>query len=174
MAPTLNNKGFKCKRKDCLFRNRGYNASHACDYAAITGRTRTRRNKPADSARCEYYFPKPKMPRRRGYSLTGPAWESTAKRLHAAGYSVEVIARALSQEPESVEAVLKLSELPKNKRPKATLSRYNWRKAEEMYKAGASDKEIALAIGCSKGRVHQWRVAYMLPTNNPKGKKVKI
>lgn len=125
MAATQNNQGFKCKHKDCLFRNHGnraHNASHACDYSTITGRTRTRRNKPTDSANCEYYFKKPRMPRRRGYSLTGPVWESTAKSLAAAGYSVEVIARALSQEPESVEAVLKLSELPKNKRPRYTFS----------------------------------------------------
>lgn len=172
MAATQNNQGFKCKRKDCLFRNRGYNASHACDYSTITGRTRTRRNKPADSARCEYYFPKPKMPRRRGYSLTGPAWESTAKSLHAAGYSVEVIAQALSQKPESVEAVLKLADMPKDDRPRYTFSRFDWGKAAELYKAGKTDAAIAKAIGCSGSNVHHWRTAHKLPTNNPKGKKV--
>lgn len=172
MAPTPNNKGFKCKHKDCLFRNRGYNASHACDYSTITGRTRTRRDKPADSANCEYYLKKPRMPRRRGYSLTGPVWESTAKSLHAAGYSVEVIARALSQEPESVQAVLKLADMPKDKRPRYTFSRFDWGKAAELYKAGKTDAAIAQAIGCSESRVHHWRSAFGLPTNNPKGKKV--
>lgn len=85
---------------------------------------------------------------------------------------VKVFARVLSQEPESVEAVLKLAEMPKDKRPRYTFSRYDWGKAEELYRAGKSDAAIAKVLGCSESTVWQWRAAFGLPTNNPKRKKV--
>ena len=49
MAPTPQVKVFKCRHKDCVFRNRRNFVDHACEYAAMTGRTRTRVDKPADS-----------------------------------------------------------------------------------------------------------------------------
>ena len=165
---------FKCKRKNCVFRCQNKFSVHACDYAAMTGRPRTRRDKPADTRNCEYYVPMIKGARRRGYSLTGPVWAQIAASLHAAGYSPEAIAQIVSADPDAVKSFLENKDKVKTapRKYKTLLSGFDWDKARKLYNQGASDQQIAKALGCSKQRVFQWRDMYKLPCHNPKGKKV--
>lgn len=165
-------KQFKCTHKDCVFRNMEHYPHFGCDYAAMTGRTRTRRDKPADTLNCDYYVKKVNAPRRRGYSLTGPVWEQVAVSLHYAGYSTDEIARIVSAAPDAVAKCLERIKKPKTARPKGFLSGYNFDKARELYEQGMSDYKIAEALGCSKTRVRHWREAHGLPTKQTKGKVV--
>lgn len=169
MAPTPQVKVFKCRHKDCVFRNRRNFVDHACEYAAMTGRTRTRVDKPADTANCTYYVPLVKMPRRRGYSLTGPVWESVAISLSLAGYTPAEIAQIVSVSTASVTKALENRQLPAKDKPKTYLSGFDWTRAKELYDEGMPDYKIAAVIGCSKTRVRQWREAHGLPTKHPKG-----
>lgn len=119
---------FKCRHKDCIFRTNVKFPHHACDYAAMTGRTRTRRDKPANTAKCEFYVKRIRGYRRRGYSLTGPAWEQVALSLHHAGYDSAEIARICSAAPEAV-AKLIAQRAGRSPHPKTYLGEINTARA---------------------------------------------
>lgn len=165
---------FKCRHKDCIFRTNVKFPHHACDYAAMTGRTRTRRDKPANTAKCEFYVKRIGGYRRRGYSLTGPAWEQVALSLHHAGYDSAEIARICSADPEAVEKLFQQRAKPKAARPKTYLGEINTDKARALYEQGLSDHKMAEELGCSKSLVKRWRDTNGLPTKQTKGRGARI
>lgn len=164
---------FKCRHKDCIFRNTEHDPKHACDYAAMTGRTRTRRDKPANTAKCEFYVKRIAGYRRRGYSLTGPAWEQVALSLHHAGYDSAEIARIVGAAPEAV-AKLIAQRAGRSPRPKTYLGEINTDKARALYEQGLSDHKMAEELGCSKSLVKRWRDTNGLPTKQTKGRGARI
>lgn len=161
---------FACSHPGCLFRNRRVGAENACDYATVTGKTRTRRGKTLNNAKCSYYVPKGDIKLYRGPNLTGPIWEPYALGMHRAGMPTRKIARILRESQSSITRCVKRYEVPKEQRPKVSLSKYDWKRAELLYKQGASDRQIAAALGCTPFRVQQWRVDFMLPMDTDPNK----
>ncbi len=60
----------------------------------------------------------------------------------------------------------------KGKRPKLgpvkfgdVRTKYDWALGAQMYKAGATDREIAEALGCTRENVKYWRRNHKLPPN---------
>lgn len=51
----------------------------------------------------------------------------------------------------------------RNIEPDARPAKYDWSLGRRLYKEGASDQEIADALGCEKKTVQQWRGRYHLP-----------
>lgn len=45
---------------------------------------------------------------------------------------------------------------------------YDWALGTRLYRAGATDREIAEALGCSRGNVEYWRRKRKLPANRRK------
>lgn len=50
--------------------------------------------------------------------------------------------------------------------PAARPVKYDWAAGRQLYRSGATDREIADALGCSRKAVEWWRGKHKLPSNN--------
>ncbi len=67
------------------------------------------------------------------------------------------------------QATKLLTKMEEKRQKRAKRRKYDWGKAEKLYRAGANDTEIALALGCCKPAVCQWRRRMKLPANTKAG-----
>lgn len=61
---------------------------------------------------------------------------------------------------------------PRQKLPYEMRATYDWSLGTRLYRAGASDREIAAELGCSPSGVMYWRRKMGLPANGGVGKEI--
>ena len=122
---------------ECLFSADGiYNATYLCNYATLTGHCRT------------------KIARRKG---SDGVWRKVK--------TVETPEECTRFLPRKGHQQRKLQRDAKKPGTKCRATRRDWDKAQELWTAGASDQEIAKALGCAKSAVCIWRRKNALRSN---------
>lgn len=116
----------ECEHKNCKYHMPPW-SPYGCDYAGITGKTRTGQLPPEqhDPAKCPLHKrDQHEMATLEPFRLKGsnPQTESARARYRGGGKVM-----------------------------------YDWERGRELYDGGASDQQIADTLGCSRGAVRGWR-----------------
>lgn len=153
----------RCKHPDCIYRAtkeiqgaHGYN----CNYLLMTGRCRTvglpeRLKLPCN---CPRYIPDGTSPT----EIITRDWRDEARSLYDAGATDHEIAEALGISYDRANRWRRSEGLPIHPDKKGSPMQFDWQRAEDLYRHGASDCEIARQLGCSVSSVWRWRYKYEL------------
>ena len=160
----------RCQHPDCIYRNRSDpTKSGNCDYFSFTGKCRTPSlaEEEKSPGNCPRYVSD-------GRTCPTPTveWRVTATALYNAGYTDREIAEKVGKDAATVQSWRqKVLRRPPNRPAPGFRSKFDWKKAEELYRHGASDMQIAKALGCCVSAVVHWRGKYELLPNTKRRRK---
>lgn len=173
-----------CKHPDCRYRNKeegrlGY--AFKCNYLSITGRSRIAQlpEELRDPAKCPLYDPGPKEHRREKIIIEhkqtststaanrvkpiqdhkpNPAplkpWQEEALKLHSQGLNNGEIVAALGVKQTTLAQFLTRRGLKRNKTIRVFI---DWEQGKRLWESGATDKEVAEALGCGISTANHFR-----------------
>ena len=158
----------QCRHSDCIYHT-GKGAENGCNYILMTGKSRIgglpwRLTLPCH---CPRYVPDGTSP----VEIVYTDWRDEALRLYRAGATDREIADALGLLYNRVNRWRRESRLPRNADKRGPEVRFDWTRAEDLYRHGASDSDIARALGCCVSTVWRWRYKYELFPNRKRKRK---
>ena len=160
----------RCIHPDCIYRNRGDpDRTGNCNYFSMTGTCRISGLKPPqqEPENCPRYVPDGTTP-----PVPGNDWKPEATRLYLAGATDREIAEAVGVKYDTVQHWrYNTLKRPANPSVKGPAAKFDWEKAQELYRHGKNDQEIAHELGCSPSSVWRWRTKYELFPNAKRRKK---
>lgn len=154
----------RCWREDCIYRNRNDpSMAGRCSYWMMTGHCRTVGLPPEQQlpCNCPRYILSGRKPRARR-SDTPADWQAEAMALYREGATDREIASALDIHTERFARLRRKQGLKPNPDQRGPAPRFDWKRAECLYRQGMNDREIADALGCAISSVWRWRYKYML------------
>lgn len=151
----------RCRHPDCIYRNHeNPRNTGRCRYWQMTGHCRTA-GLPEHlklPSRCPRYVSDGVTPKHED-----ALWHVKALALYEKGLTDREIAEAIGISRDTFgEWRRRSAKLPPNPDRKGPESRFDWKKAEELYRQGLNDSEIARVLGCSTASVWRWRAKYEL------------
>ena len=157
----------RCQHPDCLYRNRSDpHATGNCNYCSMTGRTRTAGLPEAMKlpCNCPRYISDGKT-----CKVPKKDWTIEATRLYADGATDREIAEAVGKRVQSVQNWRwNVMHRPPNPPKPGHRAKYDWKRAEELYRHGLNDCQIARELGCTFASVRRWRLKQELMPNQPR------
>ena len=164
----------RCQHPDCIYRNKnasdhGMTNPGNCNFLTMTGRSRIKGlpDRLQLPCNCIEYIPD----RTATAAMVGMNWEERARKLYNAGATDNEIAQATGVKYDRVNRWRRRQGMPIHRDKKGPAPAFDWKKAMELYRHGASDVTIAREIGCSVRAVWHWRFKCELIPNGTTGRK---
>lgn len=173
----------RCRHPDCIYRNRvDPEKSGNCDYCRMEGKPRLSRlaqklglppervtHRMKLPVNCPFYKPDGVTP---PASEKEESWRDIARRLYDQGATDREIADRLGKDINRIGTIRRKQwKLPPNPGTHGPAVSIDYERAEELYRRGANDSEIAQALGCSVSAVYKWRNKHELLPNSHGGRK---
>ena len=160
----------RCQHPDCIYRNRfDPEKTGNCNYCGMMGQSRTAGlpEELKDPAKCPRYISNGKTP-----ETPKRDWREDAAALYADGKTDREIAEALGKYVQQVQNWRwNIMRRPPNPPAPGHRAIYDWKRAEELYRRGMNDCQIARELGCTFSSVKRWRYKRGLLPNTKKGRK---
>lgn len=175
----------RCRHPDCVYRNRiDPEKTGNCEYCRMTGKPRLSMlpgalKLPMESityemklpVNCPFYKPDGVTPPE---PVTEESWKDAARLLYDDGATDREIADTLGMGITRVANLRRRNwKLPPNPDKRGPDIRLDYERAEELYRRGMNDREIAEGLACSVSAVLKWRNKYELLPNSKGGRKPK-
>lgn len=159
----------RCQHPDCRYRNNSDpETSGRCHFWMLTGQSRLKglHGKEQLPCNCPRYKPDgSRLPKR------DDDWKQLAFKLYRAGATDREILQATGRPRSTIQNWRRRNKLPINPDRLGPTSAIDWKAAEELYRQGKNDREIAQAIGCSGSNVRRWRWKHELLPNAYRNRK---